>query len=122
MTTYTVTWKTTESNQLFVDDVMVDARLDGEIKGFQNYKPLMMPLMIESAEDHLSFLEEVDITAEQLAEELMHDVRIVSIFCHEDKQLIDYADSLDELITVFFDEAQIKNEFKAKKHDLHLVN
>jgi hypothetical protein len=124
MTTYTVIWKTTETAQLFTDEVVIDARLDEEIKELQNYEPLMMPIMIETAQDYLGFDEEDEepLTAPEMAEHLMKDVRIVSIFCHEDKQLIDYADSLDDLITVFFKEAQVQNEFKAKKRDLHLVN
>jgi len=84
----------------------------------------MLPIMIETAQDYLGFDEEDEepLTAPEMAEHLMKDVRIVSIFCHEDKQLVDYADSLDELITVFFGEVQVQNEFKAKKRDLHLVN
>ncbi len=40
MTTYTVIWKTTETAQLFTDEVVIDARLDEEIKELQNYEPL----------------------------------------------------------------------------------
>ena len=122
MTTYTVIWKNNESNQLFTDEVVIDARLDEEIKELQNYEPLMMPIMIEAAQDYLGFEEEDEepLTASEMAEYLMKDVRIVSIFCHEDKQLIDYADSLDQLITVLLEEAE--EQVQPKKPDLHLIN
>ena len=122
MTTYTVIWKNNESNQLFTDEVVIDARLDEEIKELQNYEPLMMPIMIEAAQDYLGFEEEDEepLTASEMAEHLMKDVRIVSIFCHEDKQLIDYADSLDQLITVLLEEAE--EQVQSKKPNLHLIN
>ncbi len=122
MTTYTVIWKNNESNQLFTDEVVIDARLDEEIKELQNYEPLMMPIMIEAAQDYLGFDEEDEepLTASEMAEHLMKDVRIVSIFCHEDKELIDYADSLDDLITVLLEEAE--EQVQPKKPDLHLIN
>lgn len=122
MTTYTVIWKNNESNQLFTDEVVIDARLDEEIKELQNYEPLMMPIMIEAAQDYLGFEEEDEepLTASEMAEHLMKDVRIVSIFCHEDKELIDYADSLDDLITVLLEEAE--EQVQPKKPDLHLIN
>ena len=122
MTTYTVIWKNNESNQLFTDEVVIDARLDEEIKELQNYEPLMMPIMIEAAQDYLGFEEEDEepLTASEMAEHLMKDVRIVSIFCHEDKELIDYADSLDNLITVLLEEAE--EQAQSKKPNLHLIN
>ena len=82
----------------------------------------MMPIMIEAAQDYLGFEEEDEepLTASEMAEHLMKDVRIVSIFCHEDKELIDYADSLDDLITVLLEEAE--EQVQPKKPDLHLIN
>jgi hypothetical protein len=120
MTTYTVIWKNVDSNDLFTDEVMVDSRLDEEIKEFQNYEPLMMPIMIESAQDYLGFEEEGEevITATDMVESLMQNARIVSVFCHEDNKLIDYADSLDRLINVLIEEQEVET----KKPELHLVN
>jgi hypothetical protein len=120
MTTYTVIWKNADSNDLFTDEVMVDSRLDEEIKEFQNYEPLMMPIMIESAQDYLGFEEEGEevITATDMVESLMQNARIVSVFCHEDNKLIDYADSLDRLINVLIEEQEVET----KKPELHLVN
>jgi hypothetical protein len=120
MTTYTVIWKNAYSNDLFTDEVMVDSRLDEEIKEFQNYEPLMMPIMIESAQDYLGFEEEGEevITATDMVESLMQNARIVSVFCHEDNKLIDYADSLDRLINVLIEEQEVET----KKPELHLVN
>ncbi len=120
MTTYTVIWKNADSNDLFTDEVMVDSRLDEEIKELQNYEPLMMPIMIESAQDYLGFEEEGEevITATDMVESLMQNARIVSVFCHEDNKLIDYADSLDRLINVLIEEQEVET----KKPELHLVN
>ena len=120
MTTYTVIWKNADSNDLFTDEVMVDSRLDEEIKEFQNYEPLMMPIMIESAQDYLGLEEEGEevITATDMVESLMQNARIVSVFCHEDNKLIDYADSLDRLINVLIEEQEVET----KKPELHLVN
>jgi len=105
MATYTVIWKMENEPGIMSDTVVMDNRVDELIETNEDYEILMYPLLCEFTCD---YTEDGEIDAE-LAKAFMHQATIIAIFRHEDCEVIDYANSTDELINVIFEPPTVKN-------------